>query len=67
MDVWVVFDDMKNDDKFKLMDLLPYAEKRAKIIKEALAQVALLGADGLNLDFESILSEEKSQPFIEFV
>lgn len=67
MDVWVIFDDMKNNDKFKLMELLPYAEKRAKIIKEALAQVALLGADGLNLDFESILSEEKSQPFIEFV
>ena len=65
--MWVIFDDMKNNDKFKLMELLPYAEKRAKIIKEALAQVALLGADGLNLDFESILSEEKSQPFIEFV
>ena len=67
MDVWVVFDDMRNKENFKLMDLLPYAEKRAKIIKEALAQVTLLGADGLNLDFESILQEEKSQPFIEFV
>ena len=67
LDVWVVFEDMRNSENFKLMDLLPYEEKRSKIIKEALAQVTLLGADGLNLDFESILSEDKSQPFIEFV
>jgi spore germination protein YaaH len=67
LDVWVVFDDNRNKENFKLMDLLPHAESRAKIIKEALAQVTLLGADGLNLDFESIDKPEKSQPFIEFV
>ena len=66
-DVWVVFDDIRNRDGYNLMDLLPYADKRSKIIKEAVAQVTLLGADGLNLDFESINSEEESQPFIEFV
>jgi len=67
LDVWVVFEDITNKDEFKLMDLLPRAECREKMIKEVMAQVTLLGADGLNLDFESIQSEEKSQPFIEFV
>ena len=66
MEVWVLLDNFTGGGDVSKSEFLKYAASRANIISSAVTETVNLGADGINLDFESIPSED-GQSFVEFV
>ncbi|MBQ7565242.1 MAG: SH3 domain-containing protein [Lachnospiraceae bacterium] len=66
MKVWAVVDDFNANSSLSLYDTLAYAEKRAAIIANLISLSRDCGADGINVDFETI-GKNSGDVFIQFI
>ena len=66
MEVWVLLDNFTGGGDVSGSEFLNHASSRANIIANAIAEVQSVGADGINLDFESVPKED-GQSYVQFV
>ncbi len=66
MEVWVLVDNFTGGDVFSTSEILSHASSRANFISKVVEQTQAVGADGINLDFETVAAED-GQSFVELV
>ena len=66
LEVWAAVDNFNGEKSFSTSEFLSRYENRKKAIDYLVAEALELGIDGINVDFESIASED-GQSFVEFV
>ncbi len=66
LEVWVLLDNFTGGSEVSSHEFLSRASSRAAIIEKAVAETKSVGADGINLDFELIATED-GQSFVQFV
>ena len=66
LEVWVALDNFNVGGEVSSHEFLSYAASRASIIEKAVAETQAVGADGINLDFELIQTED-GQSFVQFM
>ena len=66
LEVWALLDNFTGGDGVSTSEFLSHASSRAAIISSVVDQCASMGIDGVNLDFESVASED-GQSFVQFV
>ena len=66
LEVWVLFENITYKDSVSMSEVLSHADTRKAMIDAAVKETVGCGADGINLDFESI-SGEDGQSYVEFV
>ena len=66
IDVWVLLDNFTGGSEVSSHEFLSHASSRAAIISKAVEETQAVGADGINLDFELIATED-GQSFVQFM
>lgn len=66
IDVWVLLDNFTGGSEVSTHEFLSHASSRAAIITKAVEETLAVGADGINLDFEQVASED-GQSFVQFM
>ena len=66
IEVWALVDNFTGGDGFSTSEFLSHASSRANFISNVVSQTQAVGADGINLDFESVAVED-GQSFVELV
>ncbi len=66
LEVWALVDNFTGGDGFTTSEVLSHASSRANFISNVVSQTKAVGADGINLDFETVASED-GQSFVELV
>ncbi|WP_022766263.1 glycosyl hydrolase family 18 protein [Butyrivibrio sp. XPD2006] len=66
IDVWVLLDNFTGGSEVSTHEFLSHASSRAAIISKAVEETLAVGADGINLDFEQVASED-GQSFVQFM
>ena len=66
IDVWVLLDNFTGGSEVSTHEFLSHASSRAAIISKAVEETLAVGADGINLDFELVASED-GQSFVQFM
>ena len=66
IDVWVLLDNFTGGSEVSTHEFLSHASSRAAIIGTAVQEAKTVNADGINLDFELIASED-GQSFVQFM
>ncbi|MCR5106569.1 MAG: glycosyl hydrolase family 18 [Lachnospiraceae bacterium] len=64
MKVWVVADDFNSEGNAS--QVLPYPDKRSALISQIISKTTEVGADGINIDFETI-GTETGEDYIQFI
>ncbi len=66
LEVWVLLDNFTGGKEVSTHEFLSRASSRAAIISKSVEETLAVGADGINLDFETVANED-GQSFIQFV
>lgn len=66
IEVWALVDNFTGGDGFSTSEVLNHASSRANFIENVVARTLEVGADGVNLDFETVAAED-GQSFVELV
>ncbi len=66
LEVWVLLDNFTGGKEVSTHEFLSRADSRAAIISKSVEETLAVGADGINLDFETVANED-GQSFIQFV
>ncbi|MCR5404519.1 MAG: SH3 domain-containing protein [Butyrivibrio sp.] len=66
IEVWALIDNFTGGSEVSTSEFINRASSRAAIIENVVRETTAVGADGINLDFESVNSED-GQSFVQFV
>lgn len=66
IEVWALVDNFTGGDGFSTSEVITHASSRANFIENVVARTLEVGADGVNLDFETVAAED-GQSFVELV
>ncbi len=66
LEVWALLDNFTGGTEVYTEEFINHASSRAAIIENVVREVTAVGADGINLDFESVDAED-GQSYIQFV
>ena len=66
IEVWALFDNFTSSADFSTSEFLSHYESRQNAINQLMSLASEHGVDGINLDFETIKSED-GQSYVEFV
>ena len=66
LEVWALFNNFNAGNSVSTSEALSTSENRARMISTVVNECAEIGADGVNLDFETIATED-GQNYIQFV